>query len=114
MGVLYPATFVSGYSANPPPPVEPQIIYIEAEQGTPRLGHTEFDPLLMAQPGRLSPAWPRRLSGPFLFAQSNRKTPIVENTVGVSRLAIWYRRAVRAAESMEPARPMLSDSREGR
>jgi hypothetical protein len=46
MGVLYPATSVSGYNANPPPPVEPQIIYIEAEQGTPRLGHTDFDPLL--------------------------------------------------------------------
>jgi hypothetical protein len=26
MGVLYPATFVSGYNANPPPPVEPQIM----------------------------------------------------------------------------------------
>jgi hypothetical protein len=52
MGVLYPATFVSGYNANPPPPVEPQIICIEAEQGTPRLGHTDFDPLLMAQPLR--------------------------------------------------------------
>lgn len=52
MGVLYRATFVSGYNANPPPPVEPQIIYIEAEQGTPRLGHTDFDPLLMAQPLR--------------------------------------------------------------
>ena len=49
MGVLYPATFVGGYNANPPP-VEPQIIYIEAEQGTPRLGHTDFDPPLMAQP----------------------------------------------------------------
>jgi hypothetical protein len=47
MGVLYHATFVSGYNANPPPPVEPQIIYIEAEQGIPRLGHTDFDPLLM-------------------------------------------------------------------
>ena len=73
MGVLYPATFVSGYSANPPPPVEPQIIYIEAEQGTPRLGHTEFDPLLMAQPGRLSPAWPRRLSGPFLSGKATER-----------------------------------------
>jgi hypothetical protein len=46
MGVLYPATSVSGYNANPPPPVEPQIIYIEAEQGTPRLVHTDFGPLL--------------------------------------------------------------------
>jgi hypothetical protein len=58
MGVLYPATFVIGYNANPPPPVEPQIIYIEAEQGTPRLGHTDFDPLLMARPLRWSLAWP--------------------------------------------------------
>lgn len=59
---------------------------------------------------RLAPA----TVGAIFIWQSNRETPIVGNTVGVSRLAIWYRRAVRAAESMEPARPMLSDSREGR
>jgi hypothetical protein len=38
---------------NPPPPSsESEIIYIEAEQGTGRLGHSDFDPRLMAQPLR--------------------------------------------------------------
>jgi hypothetical protein len=37
---------------NPPPPAEPEIIYVEAEQGTGRLGHSDFDPRLMAQPLR--------------------------------------------------------------
>ena len=72
MGVLYPATFVSGYSANPPPLVEPQIIYIEAEQGTPRLGHTEFDPLLMAQPGPYPPLGPGDCRGRFYLAKQQR------------------------------------------
>jgi hypothetical protein len=59
MGVLYPATFVSGYNANPPPPVEPQIIYIEAEQGRPqswgiRLGSLAWPSGTVARLGRRS------------------------------------------------------------
>src|SRR6266568_6127524 len=61
---------------------------------------------------RYPPLGPGDCRGRFYLLQSDRKTPIVGNTVGVSRLVIWYRRAVGAAESMEPARPMLSDSRE--
>jgi hypothetical protein len=38
---------------NPPPPApEPEVIYIEAEQGTGRLGYSDFDPSLMTQPHR--------------------------------------------------------------
>jgi hypothetical protein len=37
---------------NPPPPPEPEIIYVEAEQDTGRLGHSDFDPRLMTQPLR--------------------------------------------------------------
>jgi hypothetical protein len=37
---------------NPPTPPEPTIIYVEADQGTGRLGHSDFDPRLMAQPLR--------------------------------------------------------------
>jgi hypothetical protein len=38
---------------NPPPPVsEPEVIYVEAEQGTGRLGYSDFDVRLMAQPLR--------------------------------------------------------------
>jgi hypothetical protein len=37
---------------NPPPPPEPEIIYVEAEQGTGRLGYADFDPRLMARPLR--------------------------------------------------------------
>jgi hypothetical protein len=36
---------------NPPPPAEPQIVYVEPEeQFTSRLGHANFDPALMAKP----------------------------------------------------------------
>jgi hypothetical protein len=32
--------------------LEPQVIYVEPEQGTGRLGYSDFDPALMAQPLR--------------------------------------------------------------
>jgi hypothetical protein len=38
---------------NPPPPApEPEVIYVEAEEGTGRLGYADFSPDLLKQPMR--------------------------------------------------------------